>query len=71
MAIKKRAKKQKPRTMAQAFDEWMRRYVEDPSAFEAEFQSVAAYSRGRARGKAATEYGLDCAAMLRKLMRGG
>ncbi len=61
------SKKTKKRDMAQAFDEWMRRYTKDPGAFEAEFKSVAAFKRGRGKKKA-TSYGLDCAAYLKSLM---
>jgi len=59
------------RTMAQAFDAWMKAYRADPARFEAEFQSVEAHRRGRVRGREATSYGLGCAAILRRLMRGG
>lgn len=33
-------------TVAAAFDEWMRRYIADPSAFAAEFQTVAQFTTG-------------------------
>lgn len=58
------------RTMAQAFDVWMRSYIADPQAFAAEFQSVADHQRGRVSGRGATEYGLACAALLRSYMAG-
>jgi hypothetical protein len=53
----------KKMNMAQAFDEWMRRYEEDPKAFETEFQAVDAH---RADPLA---YGKQMAVYLRKLMR--
>lgn len=33
-------------TMAQAFNEWMRRYVADPRVFQAEFEAVASFEKG-------------------------
>lgn len=41
-----------------AFTEWMRRYIEDPAAFEAEFNVVAAYRDGGeiSYGDAQAEY---------------
>ncbi len=56
-------------TMAQAFDEWMRRYRANPRAFSAEFESVADHAKGKKRGAKATPYGLGCERLLRKLMR--
>jgi hypothetical protein len=53
--------------MALAFDEWMRRYTENPSDFAAEFESVASFKKGR-KSNGATQYGNDCADMLGKLM---
>lgn len=50
-------------TMSQAFNEWMRRFIADPKAFESEFQAVAALQRGDGL------YGREMAAYLRKLMR--
>lgn len=55
-------------TMAQAFDEWMRLYIKDPCAFEAQFQTVAAFQRGR-KIKGEPAYGQEMAAYLRQLMR--
>lgn len=55
-------------TMAQAFNEWMRRYTKDPRAFAAEFEAVAAFQHGpRLNGEPV--YGREMAAYLRKLMR--
>jgi hypothetical protein len=48
--------------MAQAFDEWMRRYEEDPKAFGTEFQAVDAHRADP------LSYGNQMAAYLRKLM---
>lgn len=63
--------KKTSRTMAQAFDEWMRLYIEDPAAFEAEFRSVEAHKRGHEKRSKATSYGNGCARIFRRLMRGG
>lgn len=54
-------------TMAQAFNEWMRRYTENPQGFMAKFQSVERF-KATAKGKQ-PDYGTDCARLLRKLMR--
>lgn len=48
---------------AQAFNEWMRRYIEDPERYNREFQSVEKF---RAEGDSPS-YGYDCAAYLEKL----
>jgi len=53
--------------MEQAFDEWMRRYLENPEEFAREFESVAA-SRKRSRILNCSEYGEQCAVYLRLLM---
>ena len=52
--------------MAAAFNEWMRRDTEDPTAFEAEFQAVGTFLAERADGKEPT-YGEECAAYLQSL----
>lgn len=55
-------------TMAQAFNEWMRRFIADPQAFESTFQAVEDVKRGpRLNGEPV--YGHKMAAYLRKLMR--
>lgn len=55
-------------TMAQAFNEWMRRFIADPKTFQNEFQEVADYQHGpRLNGEPV--YGREMAAYLRKLMR--
>jgi len=54
-------------TMAEAFNEWMRRYTEEPAAFEAEFQTVGAYLEEQNKGKE-PQYGANCAGYLQKLM---
>lgn len=53
--------------LAKAFNEWMRRYVEEPEAFEAEFRSVGAFLKDRAEGREPT-YGEHCAAYLEQLL---
>ena len=56
------------RTMAQAFDEWMRRYIDDPAGFSREFEDVAKYTAEKSAGKRVTTYGQNCAAFLDHLM---
>lgn len=53
--------------VAAAFNEWMRRYTADPSAFNAEFQTVGLYLAEQAQGKEPS-YGDTCAAYLVQLM---
>ena len=52
--------------MAAAFNEWMRRFIEDPAAFEAEFQMVSAFLAQKAAGREPS-YGAQCAALLQSL----
>lgn len=37
--------------MAEAFNEWMRRYIEDPARFEAEFNTVNQFLKDEADGR--------------------
>ncbi|WP_100961040.1 hypothetical protein [Bosea sp. FBZP-16] len=53
--------------VAAAFNEWMRRYTEDPAAFDAEFQTVGRFLAEQAEGKEPS-YGDRCVAMLEQLM---
>lgn len=53
--------------MAKAFNEWMRRYHEEPERFEREFQTVEAFVRDEAKG-AEPAYGQECAAYLLQIM---
>ncbi len=53
-------------TMAAAFNEWMRRYVEDPKAFAAEFESVQKYTAELEAGDTPS-YGDRCAAYMENL----
>lgn len=57
-------------TMAQAFDEWMRKYKADPEGFENEMQSVHRHDK-RKRSAKCTEYGHSCATLLESLMLNG
>jgi hypothetical protein len=52
--------------MVKAFNEWMRRYIEEPSKFEAEFQTVNEFLKDEAGGIEPT-YGETSAAYLEKL----
>lgn len=54
-------------TKAQAFNEWMRRYTEEPERFEAEFRSVGRFLEEERAGKEPS-YGDTCAAYLDELM---
>ena len=60
----------KPRTMSEAFDEWMRRYEEEPEQFTREFQDVQRFVEEGGRDGKPTSYGADCEEMLRRLMEG-
>jgi len=52
--------------MAKAFNEWMRRYTEDPAGFEAEFQTVIEFLSEQASGEP-PRYGEECAAYMFKI----
>lgn len=57
-------------TTAQAFNEWMRRFIEEPERFAREWQSVEEFKRDEAAGKE-PDYGETCAAYLSQLKREG
>ena len=48
----------KPRTMSEAFDEWMRRYEEEPERFTREFQDVQRFIEEGGREGKPTSYGM-------------
>lgn len=56
--------------MAKAFNEWMRRFIEEPDRFEHEFQTVNEFQKAAAEGReptygeVATEYLTQIAAEL-------
>lgn len=52
--------------MARAFNEWMRRYTEEPERFRAEFQTVAEFLSEMAQGKEPS-YGESSAAYMERL----
>ena len=54
-------------SLAPAFNEWMRRYTENPEQFEREFQAVSRYLAEKADGKKPS-YGESCAAYLAELV---
>lgn len=56
------------RTRAEAFNEWMRRYIVNPDAFEREFQTVQRFLAPL--GGDDPGYGEVCAAYLDLLERG-
>lgn len=53
-------------TDAECFDEWMRRFIVNPSDFQREFETVGAFLSARMEGKPPT-YGETCVAYLAKL----
>ena len=57
------------RTEAQAFNEWMRRYIDEPDRFKREWQQVEEFKREHADG-VVPSYGDRCAEYLQRLMRG-
>lgn len=54
-------------TIAKAFNEWMRRYTEEPEQFEREWQTVGQYLEQQTEG-IEPDYGTSCAAYLLKLI---
>lgn len=58
------------RTAAQAFDEWMRRYVEEPERFSREFEAVRDFVAEGGQDGAETSYGRECSTYLEQLMAG-
>ena len=70
MATKKKQTKPKSISMAEAFDEWMRRYKANPEEFGNDMSAAVAHSRKKRAAKA-SEYGNDCAAYLTMLMAEG
>ncbi len=52
--------------LAALFNEWMRRYTENPEKFEAEFQTVGEFLSQSMGGKTPS-YGETCAAYLKEL----
>lgn len=57
----------KKRTQAEAFNEWMRRYIETPEKFEREMTSVNAFLAASRVGRE-PDYGELCAEYLSRLM---
>lgn len=56
--------------MAAAFNEWMRRYTEEPETFAHEWETVGEFLGDQAAGREPS-YGAWCAAFLTKLMAEG
>ena len=50
-----------------AFNEWMRRYTQEPERFEAEFRSVAKFLTDEANG-VVPSYGQSCTTYLQQLV---
>ncbi len=53
--------------VASAFNEWMRRYTEEPEAFKHDWQNVTEFLAQEANGEEPT-YGAECAAYLARLV---
>jgi hypothetical protein len=49
--------------MAQAFNEWMRRYIEEPERFAHELKSVRAFEKAESEGQE-PDYGADSTSYL-------
>jgi hypothetical protein len=62
----RRAAVMEPDVMAKCFNEWMRRYVEEPERFEAEFQTVQRFCAEMSGGKEPS-YGDECAEYMRRI----
>ncbi len=59
----------KKRTMPEAFNEWMDRYINDPQKFSLQWQDVNKHLMEKNSGKEPT-YGESCSAFLAKLLDG-
>lgn len=57
------------RTRAEAFNEWMRLYTDEPEKYEAQFRTCATFLAETKAGTVPT-YGEECAAYLAKLEAG-
>lgn len=53
--------------LANAFNEWMRRFEQEPERFESEYASVKRFLQEKADGREPT-YGESCAAYLIELL---
>lgn len=53
--------------MVKAFNEWMRRYIEEPERFQAEFRSVKSFEADEKAGREPS-YGDDCTSYLQKIL---
>jgi hypothetical protein len=53
--------------MIAAFNEWMRRYIEEPDRFRREWETVGEFIQERGQGKPPS-YGQVCAAYLQQLI---
>jgi hypothetical protein len=56
-----------PEQIAKALNEWMRRYIDDPNAFDAEFETVGQFLKDENEGKEPS-YGENGAAYMKKLL---
>lgn len=54
--------------MDKAFNEWMRRYIEEPEQYSREFEIVREFEKEENAGQEPS-YGQSCGAYLRKVMQ--
>lgn len=54
--------------LALAFNEWMRRYTEEPERYAREFETVGLFLAEQAAGRTPT-YGEECAEYLQRILR--
>ncbi len=52
--------------MVKCFNEWMRRFIEEPDRFHHEFETVNGFLRDEAEGREPS-YGETCAALMQQL----
>jgi beta-glucanase (GH16 family) len=52
--------------MVKAFNQWMRRFIEEPARFYAEFQTVTQFLKDQQEGRGPT-YGETCTAYMAQL----
>jgi hypothetical protein len=55
--------------MAAAFNEWMRRYTEEPEKFRQGWQEVVQFLEEKKQGCEEPSYGAECAAYFDSLLR--
>lgn len=56
------------KNLALAFNEWMRRYTEEPERYAREYQTVGVFLAEQAAGRTPS-YGEECAEYLQRILR--